>query len=145
MNNCFLLLIPILIWNLIFTPKLTGVGYMVGAKDIKSLKVFEEILRMAIFIIPLFMRFDTFDKYFKNHIYLFFIGVVIYFGSWLMIIYFPNSCWSTSMIGLLAPGYTPLIWLIGIGLLGNFKAYNYLAVLFIAIHVLSSYFKLKGV
>lgn len=144
LNNCFLLLIPILIWNIIFTPKLTEVGFMVGSKGIKNLELFENILRIFIFMVPLFMKFDTFDQDFKNYIYLFSIGVIIYFGSWLMLIYFSDSYWSTSIIGLLAPAYTPIIWLTAIGLLGHFKVYNYLSVLFVAVHVLSSYFKLRG-
>lgn len=144
MNSCFLLLIPIFIWNLIFTSKLTEVGYMATSIKLKKLEWFENILRVFVFTLPVFMRFDISSTDFIKHINLYAIGVVIYFISWLMIIYFPNSYWSTSMIGLLAPAYTPIIWLIAIGLLGRFKIYNYLSLLFVVVHIFSSYIKLRG-
>jgi len=36
-----------------------------------------------------------------------------------MLIYLPESGWSLSIFGFTAPAYTPLIWLIGIGLIGS--------------------------
>jgi hypothetical protein len=44
---------------------------------------------------------------------------VIYFASWLLLIYFPESAWSHSAIGFMAPAYTTIIWLTGIGLIGE--------------------------
>ena len=52
--------------------------------------------------------------------------------------------WSTSRAGFLAPAYTPLLWLIGLGLTGGrlygpvpFKPWIYLvlACVFVAVHV----------
>lgn len=143
LNNCFLFLIPVFIWNYIFASKLTEVGYMTNSIGVINLEWMENILRILVFIIPLFMRFNTSSSEFIKNINLFVIGVAIYFISWLMIIYFPDSYWSTSMIGLLAPAYTPIVWLIAIGLLGQFKPYNYLSFLFVTVHILSSYLKLK--
>jgi hypothetical protein len=51
-------------------------------------------------------------------------GTLLYFTSWLMLIYFPNSMWSKSVFGFLAPAYTPLFWLIGIGFIGNALHFN---------------------
>jgi hypothetical protein len=40
------------------------------------------------------------------------------FASWLLLLLFPGSRWSTSGVGLLAPAYTPLLWLGALGMLG---------------------------
>jgi leucyl aminopeptidase len=40
------------------------------------------------------------------------------------LINFPNSGWSNSIIGFTAPAYTPLFWLMGIGLIGNSFYFN---------------------
>ncbi|QTA37911.1 hypothetical protein JYK00_09365 [Thermosipho ferrireducens] len=143
LNNCFLLIIPILIWNLLFAHKLIEAGYPISTIKVKRLEWLENTLRFAVFIIPLFMKFNVSDIHFLRYLTLYIAGILIYFAAWLMIIYFPESKWSTYKIGLLAPGYTPTIWLIAIGLLGNLKIYIYLSIAFVIIHTLSSYFKLK--
>jgi hypothetical protein len=57
---------------------------------------------------------------------------------------FPQSRWSTSWLGFLAPAYTPLIWLTGLGLTGRrfywpwpyrWWLYVGLACGFVALHV----------
>lgn len=50
---------------------------------------------------------------------LYLAGTIIYFMSWLLLIYYPESAWSQSVFGFMAPAYTPLLWLIGIGLVGK--------------------------
>jgi hypothetical protein len=42
-----------------------------------------------------------------------------YFASWLALMLSPGSAWSTSPMGFLAPTYTPLVWAIGIALVGD--------------------------
>jgi hypothetical protein len=75
---------------------------------------------------------------------LYLAGTLLYFLSWLALISFPHSAWSTSAAGFLAPAYTPLIWLIGIGLIGSslyftapYHPWMYLALsaIFIAFHL----------
>lgn len=46
-------------------------------------------------------------------------GTIVYFVSWLALIIDPTSSWSQSLAGFMAPAYTPLVWLIGIALIGN--------------------------
>ena len=46
-------------------------------------------------------------------------GMIAYLGAWLMLIYAPQSGWSTSLAGSMAPAYTPLVWLTGIGMIGT--------------------------
>lgn len=45
-------------------------------------------------------------------------GVLAYGLAWWPLIAAPQSGWSTSLIGFAAPAYTPLLWLVGIGLVG---------------------------
>jgi hypothetical protein len=75
---------------------------------------------------------------------LYFTGTIIYFLSWLAQMYIPQSTWSLSLFGSLAPAYTPLIWLIGIGLIGSslyfaspYRSWMYitLSIIFIAFHL----------
>ncbi|SHH21734.1 hypothetical protein [Thermosipho atlanticus] len=127
----------------VFSHKLEKVGYIISKVKFAKLDWLENILRAIVFIVPVFMNFDVSALNLTKYIILYVIGVTIYFISWLMVIYFSNSYWSKSALGLLAPAYTSIAWLIAIGMLGNLKIYNYLAVLFVIVHTFSTYFKLK--
>jgi hypothetical protein len=61
--------------------------------------------------------------------------VLIYFASWLPLIYARETAWSKSAAGLLAPAYTPLIWLAGIALVGGSWPYALASLLFVGLHV----------
>jgi hypothetical protein len=113
-------LIPILLWNLAltnylprqFSPEIfdnipAAIGYG------------ENVLRMFVFFLPLLMPLQFSSRGHIVGLVVFIIGVLIYFSSWLPLIFFPDSVWSTSFVGFLAPFYTPFIWMIGIGLIGN--------------------------
>ncbi len=63
------------------------------------------------------------------------LGMLVYFASWLPLIFLPESNWSESAAGLLAPAYTPLIWLSGIALVGGSWPYAGLSMLFVVVHV----------
>jgi hypothetical protein len=71
-------------------------------------------------------------------------GLAVYLASWLALIGWPDSAWSTSAAGLLAPAYTPIVWAVGIGLIDRPRVghhrlpgwwYPAIAVLFTAFHV----------
>ncbi|MBO8162009.1 MAG: hypothetical protein H0Z24_10315 [Thermosipho sp. (in: Bacteria)] len=143
LNNCFLLLLPIFIWNLVFAHKLIEIKYPISIIKLGKLEWLENILRAIIFVFPIFMKFNVSNINFSKYFTLYIIGIVIYFTSWLLLIYFPDNYWSTNKIGLLAPAYTTIIWLVAIGLLGNSKVYSYLSVVFTIVHTFSSYLKLK--
>jgi len=96
-----------------------------------------------IFLYPLFMRFEVKASDFIRNIIIYSVGSIIYFLTWIMIIYFKNNKWSVSRIGLLAPAYTPLIWLIAIGLLGESIIYICMSTVFIAVHTYHTYIKLN--
>ena len=119
--NCMLLLLPIMAWNMIFTSKLPqAYSQEVFWKDIPPfIGTGENLFRLLVFILPLLMplRIETQSQ--RLGLWLYIIGTAIYFLSWLVQMYFPQSAWSLSVFGFLAPAYMPLIWLVGIGLLGS--------------------------
>ena len=119
--NCLLLLLPIMVWNLIFANKLPwAYSEEVFSKDIPSfITSGENIFRLIVFILPVLMPLRIEMQSQKFGLWLYIAGTAIYFVSWLAQIYFPQSAWSLSAWGFLAPAYTPLIWLVGIGLIGS--------------------------
>jgi hypothetical protein len=141
-----LLLLPIMAWNLIFASKLPwAYSEEVFWKNIPSfIANGENVFRLLVFIIPILMpiRIETQSQ--KLGLWLYIAGTAIYFISWLAQIYFPQSAWSLSVWGFLAPAYTPLIWLIGIGLIGSafyfsspYRSWMYivLSIIFIGFHL----------
>ena len=119
--SCILLTIPPLVFNIIFADNLPkAFGPDIFDKDIPALIAFpENILRAFVFIFPLFMPLKIKTKRQKTGLILYLLGISIYFLSWILLIFSPESIWSISLFGFLAPAYTPLIWLFGIGLIGN--------------------------
>jgi hypothetical protein len=148
--NCFLLLLPVLLWNIAFTSKLPK-GYT--SKEIWDnvpfwLNTTENILRAIVFLLPLLLTFSLQAKTQKIGFGLYLVGLLIYFASWLMQIISPNSNWSTSCIGFMAPAFTTVIWFIGIGLIGQQSFVNIpristiyviLSIAFVIVHTYHSY------
>jgi hypothetical protein len=145
--NCMLLLLPSMAWNLIFTSKLP-LAYSAGifSKNIPSIIAYgENIFRLPVFLLPLLMPLRIEAQNQKIGLWIYIAGTAIYFLSWLAQIYFPRSAWSLSAFGFLAPAYTPLIWLIGIGLMGGafrfsiipFRPWIYMAIsiIFVGFHL----------
>lgn len=124
--NCFLLTLPILAWNIFLANKLPE-EFQPGIfwKDIPAfLKYGENILRIAVFILALLMPLSISTATQKRGLFLYSAGTIVYFASWLALIYFPGSEWSNNLMGFMAPAYTPLFWLTGIGLIGNSFYFN---------------------
>ncbi len=109
-----------------------------------NLAAIENSLRFLIFAIPFFMPLRLRGP----ALGLFFGGTLLYFASWLPLIFAPDSWWSRSVLGFLAPAYTPLLWLIGLALTGRelfwgsfYRWWMYLivAMLFTASHILHAW------
>jgi hypothetical protein len=143
--NCMLLLLPIMTWNIIFSNKLPVLySPKVFWKEIPSVIANgENIFRLVVFILPVLMPMRIETQSHKRGLWLYIAGTAIYFISWLAQIYFPQSAWSLSVWGFLAPAYTPLIWLVGIGLIGDalyfsspYRSWMYIAasITFISFH-----------
>ncbi len=145
-SNGIWLTIPILLWNAIFMNRLPP-QYLpeIFNKDIPPIVEYgEALLRVLVFGIPLFFSIGFSSKTQKRGLLWYLAGVAIYFLSWGPLLFFPESLWSVSFLGFLAPAYTPLFWLIGIALLGEkfyfpvrYKPAYYIApsILFLIFHI----------
>ena len=149
-KNCFWLFIPIFIWNIIFIDKLPiGYGSDFFDTDIPIYMVYSEnILKLILFSLPIFMRFSLESKIQEIGFSLYLFGVVIYFLSWVLQIYFPTSTWSNSIYGFTALAYTTIFYFIGIGLIGRqtllkkqivSNIYILLSICFVIIHFIHAY------
>jgi len=108
----------------------------------------ENIFRVIIFAMMVFMPIQISKTIQKQGLLLFLFGTLLYFASWLVLIYNPHSLWSTSVFGVLSPAYTPVLWLIGIGLIGDTFYFNLpykpwifisLSVIFLVFHNIHTY------
>ena len=149
-SNCFYLLIPVFLWNIIFVSYLPrSYSEEVFWNDIpRFITVFENSLRLIIFILPVLMKFSIKTKMQALGFKIYLIGLVIYFASWLLQIYLPESIWSKSSTGFLATAYTSLILFIGIGMIGKNSyfsiphfsiTYIILSILFVIFHTWHCY------
>jgi hypothetical protein len=155
LTNSFWLIVPILIWNTIFYSRLPA-QYQpeIFDKGIPPIIAFgENIFRILVFGLPLLFSIGLSTKTQQLGLALYLVGGVIYFLSWLLLIVAPESDWSTSLIGFAAPAYTPILFLIGIALLGDnfhfsieYKPLYYLIptaifIIFHCAHVVIVYFR----
>ncbi len=136
--NCFWLILPLLAWNLVYGPKLTDPRITSDANSPAWLLMAENITRIGVFILPLLMPLprgaDWQSALPKAGLAIYLIGVLVYFGSWLPLLFAPGSAWSNSVPGLLAPRLTPFLCFLGIALIGDSWTYGVLAAVFIAFH-----------
>ncbi len=135
--SCFLLTLPVMIWNIILTDNLpSDFQPDIFWSDIPSFIAYgENISRALVFGLALLMPLRIATPLQKNGLLLYIAGVLVYFASWIVLISFPESAWSNSLPGFMAPAYTPLFWLMGIALVGDSLYFNlpYRRWLFIAI------------
>ena len=141
-----LLTLPILAWNVVCTRYLPApLASSAFNRDIPPLVLFSEnTLRIAVMVLPFLMPLDVTTTVQRRGLWLFVAGALVYVIAWIPLMVAPQSAWSTSRAGFLAPAYTPLLWLIGLGLTGGrlygpvpFKPWIYLvlACAFVAVHV----------
>jgi hypothetical protein len=87
------------------------------------IRISENILRAIVFFLPLLLKLEINEPQQKIGFLIYMAGIGVYFMSWLMQIYFPDSSWSQSVFGFMAPAYTTIIWFVGIGLIGKSPFY----------------------
>ncbi len=144
--NCIWLIAPIMLFNVLLANRLPAPFQMDNFwKDIPAvLGTGENVLRGLVCFLPALMPLSVATRVQKAGLWIYAIGVLVYFLSWTAQILWPQSAWSTSWIGFLAPAYTALFWLVGIGLLGDrlyfqspYRSWMYLGLagVFIAFHV----------
>ena len=144
--SCGLLLIPAIAWNLAFTNKLMPPSAMAEFwRDIPaSLVLIENSLRALVFGLPFAMPLQIATKPERRALLVFVLGTLVYFASWLALMYWPHSAWSLSILGSLAPAYTPILFLPSLAVLGErlfwgdfYRWWMYLLVcfVFLAAHI----------
>lgn len=144
--SCGLLLVPAILWNIALTERLPPAFSLAEFwRDIPAPLAFaENSLRVAVFALPFFMPLNLSAPTSKHALLVYAAGTLVYFASWLALILFPTSSWSTSALGFTAPAYTPFVWLLGIALLGRqliwgaiyrWWMYLVLALAFLATHL----------
>lgn len=119
LKNGLIPLLPIFAWNYIFISKLP-LAYQpqLFNQDIPGFIILgENLFRFIIFIFPVFFELSMAKPVQRKGLAIFIIGVVLYFVSWLILVYMPGSSWSHHVIGFSAPATTPLIWLIGLSMM----------------------------
>ena len=148
LTNGYIPLIPIFIWNYIFMSKLPLVYQPQSFNhDIPMLiSVGENLFRSIIFILPMFFKLSIEESRQRKGLVVFVIGVLLYFFSWLTLMYMPESTWSINILVFSAPAYTPIIWLVGLSMmveryyLFRYSKWHYIvpAILFSIFHIYHS-------
>ena len=120
-TTCGLLLLPVFVWNAMlmrFLPPAFSPGEF--WRDIPpGLALAENGLRLLVFIIPFLMPLNLASTRQRIGLRIFITCTLVYFASWLPLIAAPNSPWSQSAIGFLAPAYTPILWFTGLAMLSH--------------------------
>ena len=132
--NCFWLILPLLVWNLVLGPRITEPAILSDAHSPKWLLIGENITRILVFALPLIIPLQIRDVWGKAGLAVYILGTLIYFASWLPLLLASASAWSTSPAGLLAPRLTPLLSFLGIALIGQTWPYGLLVAAFIFMH-----------
>lgn len=132
--NCFWLILPLLLWNLALGARITQTAITSDAHSPKWLLIAENISRILVFALPLIIPIQVRDAWQKTGMIVYILGTLVYFATWLPLLLAPNSAWSTSPAGLLAPRLTPFLSFLGIALIGQAWIYGLLAAAFIFLH-----------
>lgn len=124
--NCFILLIPVIIWNILFRSYLPEPYLMEPSGKLfpSILKWIEVILTILILAVPFFLRLKVKNKLQQLGLIIYFIGVIVYIFAWRPIILYPNGDWSNSLVGYISLSITPVIFLTGIGMIGEKLVFN---------------------
>jgi hypothetical protein len=132
--NCLWLIVPLLAWNIVLAPEITLEKVVSDANSTPWLLTAESVTRIIVFVFPLLLALQFRDVPGKAGLVIYVFGTLIYFASWIPLIWMPASAWSASTIGLLAPRLTPLLPFLGIALIGRSAPYAVFSVIFIALH-----------
>ncbi|TGK22123.1 hypothetical protein [Leptospira stimsonii] len=115
-SNGYIPILPILFWNVFLTSKLPP-EYQPREfnHNIPALiQIGENAFRLILFSLPLFAKLDINSKRGRIGLFLYTVGIGLYFFSWVLLIYFSDHSFIRCYPIFIAPAYTPLFWLIGI-------------------------------
>lgn len=132
--NHGLFLVPPLVWNLVFLSR-TPEYYSQGSVP-PALEFTENVLRLATFVAPWFVPIDPSAPLFYPGLTVYSVGLGAYFASWVLLMAFPDLEVSQNRLVRLLPAVTPLVWLVGMGMMaGAPVSYGLLSSAFVATHV----------
>jgi len=119
--NCFLLLLPVLIWNLIFEAYLPEkYSFIEFRYDVPSFIRWTELISgAALLILSFSLQLNIKTRIQKIGLVIYFAGLIAYLFVWRPIILYPYSDWSNSLFGFISLAFTPIVLLFGIGLIGK--------------------------
>lgn len=132
--NCFLLMVPLLAWNLVLGPRITDPRVTSDANSPGWLLAAEHVTRILVFALPLLLPLQVKDVWGKAGLIVYIFGTLVYFASWLPLMMSPGSIWSNSGIGLLAPRLTPFLSFLGIAVISSVWIYGLISAVFIFFH-----------
>ena len=131
--NHFLFWIPPLVWNVLFSAHLPERIHAGEAPP--WLTILEWVGRIGVLAYALFLPIRTDHPRFGVGLTLYIAGLVIYFASWLLLVYAPAGLLESQSWLYWGPAITPLIFLLGIALMAESWLYAAVSTLFIFFHV----------
>jgi hypothetical protein len=120
-RNGFLLMVPVMIWDSLLAASLPAV-YGNSAEwqaANPGLAVGENLFRWLVVLLPILMPIRLPTRRRRIGLVVWAVGTVAYFASWVAVIAWPESAWSLSAFGFLAPAYLAFPWLVGIGMMSD--------------------------
>jgi len=143
--NCFWLILPVIIFNIIAV-KFLPQYYLVDIEH--PIVIIETILRIFTVLLPFVMVMDFSSKASKIGIIIYLAGFFIYACSYFIAINHSHTFFGSNIIVVLAPYWTSIIWLIGIGLIGtklfinlryHYSLYFFISIAFVIVHCYHGY------
>lgn len=113
----------------------------------KPLLVAENLLRIIVFTSCVLLQLEIKQRIQSIGLAIYISGLALYFVSWILQIRYNQLKWSHGIIAFTAPAYTSIIWLCGIGLIGQhllinvwyaYWIYLLLSIAFTAVHTAHS-------
>jgi len=136
-TNGFVLVVPLLVWNAVFWPRLPPAAG--GAQEVPFwLEVVETVLRAAVFLLPLFLSIRANVRTRRPGALLYVGGLLIYFASWVPWL---EGVELQSVMFLVGPYATPLLVFAGIALLCRSPGYIAVSTIFVLVHVIGGLFR----
>lgn len=132
--NCLWLMLPLLVWNILLGPRIKDTRITSDSFSPKWQLIAENVVRIFVFMMPLLIPLQLKDTTSKAGFWVYTLGTLIYFASWLPFLFAQQSAWRNNPIGLLAPRITPLFSFAGVALIGHNWVYGSIAAFFILLH-----------
>ncbi len=116
-QNRFWLLVPVLVLDLALTGRLPPpLAPGSAAPQLPAwLGVAEWGLRIVVLGLPLLMPLSLRTPGARPGLVVYGVGLAAYVAAWVSVVWAPTSAWSTSAVGLSAPAWTSILFLVGVG------------------------------